>query len=64
LSIGLGQFLFPQKVSTVLANQTILYTIIVAVIVIVLLALRRKLDKRTGIFFIILYFVSYSFLFV
>ncbi len=64
LSIGLGQLLFPQKVSTALANQTILYTIIVTVIVIVLLALRRKLDKKTGIVFIILYFISYSFLFV
>ncbi|NMB63123.1 MAG: sodium:calcium antiporter [Chloroflexi bacterium] len=64
LSIGLGQLLFPQKVSTVLANQTILYTIIVAAIVILVLALRRKLDKKTGILFIILYFFSYSFLLI
>jgi cation:H+ antiporter len=63
LSIGLGQFLFPQKVSTVLANQTILYTILVAVVVIALLAVRRKLDKRTGFFFILLYLTSYLFLF-
>ncbi|MDP2964808.1 MAG: sodium:calcium antiporter [Pelolinea sp.] len=63
LSIGIGQFLFPQKVSTDLANQTILYTIIVAAIVIIFLAVRRKLDKKTGVIFIILYFLSYLFLF-
>jgi cation:H+ antiporter len=62
LSIGIG--LFPQKVSTKLANQTILYTIVVAAIVIIFLYIRRKLDKKTGFLFVILYFLSYFLLLI
>jgi cation:H+ antiporter len=64
LSIGIGQFLFPQKVSTKLANQTVLYTIVVAAIVIIFLYIRRKLDKKTGFLFVILYFLSYFLLLI
>ncbi len=62
LSIGLGQFIFPRTISTGLANHTIIYTIIAAVIVITMLAIKQKLDKKTGFLFILLYLASYVFL--
>ena len=59
LSIGLGQMIFPRMVSTELANRTILFTIIAAIIVIALLFIRQKLDKKTGSLLILLYLASY-----
>lgn len=64
LSIGLGQLIFPRTVSTVLANHTILFTIIAAIIVITVLFVKRKLDKKTGFLFILLYLASYLLLVV
>ena len=63
LSIGIGQFFFPQAVTAEIAVPTVLYTLIVSIIVIITVAARRKIDKRAGVFFILLYFGSYFLLF-
>ena len=63
LSIGIGQVLFPQAVTASLAVPTVLYTLVVSIIVFITIAARRKIDKKAGIFFISLYFLSYVFLF-
>ncbi len=63
LSIGIGQVLFPQAVTATLAAPTVLYTLVASFIVFVLIASRRKVDKKAGILFISLYFISYLFLF-
>ena len=59
LSIGIGQVFFPQAVTAELAVPTILYTLIVSIIVIITVAVRQKIDKKAGVFFIFLYFGSY-----
>jgi len=64
LSIGIGQFLFPQPVSANLASETILYIMIAAALVTAILAIRRKLDRKMGAFLIFLYLLSYTFLFL
>ena len=63
LSIGIGQALFPQLVTASLAVPTVLYTLVVSFIVFITIATRRKVDKKVGILFISLYFMSYVFLF-
>jgi cation:H+ antiporter len=63
LSIGIGQVLFPQAVTASLAVPTVLYTLMASFIVFVMIAARRKVDKKAGILFISLYFLSYVFLF-
>jgi cation:H+ antiporter len=63
LSIGIGQALFPQDVTASLAVPTVLYTIFCSLIVFTLIAARKKVDKKVGILFISLYFLSYIFLF-
>jgi len=63
LSIGIGQIFFPQAVTAELAVPTVLYTLIVSIIVIVTIAIRRKIDKKAGVFFILLYLGSYFLLF-
>ena len=63
LSIGIGQVFFPQAVTAELAVPTVLYTLIVSIIVIITVAVRQKIDKKAGVFFIILYFSSYFMLF-
>lgn len=63
LSIGIGQVLFPQAVEASLAIPTVLYTLLASFIVFALVASRRKIDKKAGIIFISLYFLSYFFLF-
>jgi len=63
LSIGIGQVFFPQAVTAELAVPTVLYTLIVSIIVIVTIAIRRKIDKKAGVFFILLYLGSYFLLF-
>jgi len=59
LSIGIGQIFFPQAVSGELASTTILYTIFASSIVISVLALRERVDKKAGVIFIALYLLSY-----
>ncbi len=63
LSIGIGQALFPQAVTANLAVPTVLYTLLASFIVFITIAARRKVDKKAGILFISLYFMSYVFLF-
>jgi cation:H+ antiporter len=63
LSIAIGQALFPQTVSANLAIPTIIYTIAMSIIVIASVVIRKKVDKKSGILFIGLYFLSYFFLF-
>ena len=60
LSIGIGPLIFPVAVSGRLAETTGLYALLVSAIVILTLALRRKVDRKAGIFFIILYGLSYG----
>jgi len=60
LSIGIGQVLFPQTVTATFAVPTVLFTLIASFIVITTVAIRKKIDKKAGVFFIIIYFISYS----
>jgi cation:H+ antiporter len=60
LSIGVGPLLFPITVSGRLAETTGLYALLASFLVILTLALRERLDKKAGIFFIILYGLSYA----
>lgn len=63
LSIGIGQIFWPQEVTAELAVPTVLYTLIVSMIVVFVIATRQKIDRKAGIFFILLYFVAYILLF-
>lgn len=63
LSIGIGQVFFPQAVTASLAVPTVLYTLFASSIVFITIALRRKVDKKAGLLFISLYFMSYILLF-
>ncbi len=66
LSIGIGHVVFnqnPNYITASLAIPTVLYTLITSFIVFITIAARRKIDKKAGIFFISLYFLSYLFLF-
>jgi len=63
LSIGIGQALFPQTVTASLAVPTVLYTLVASFIVITIVAVRKKVDRKAGIVFIMLYLLSYLFLF-
>ncbi len=66
LSIGIGQLVFnqnPNPVTAALAVPTVFYTLIASFIVITVVAVRKKIDKKAGILFISLYFLSYVFLF-
>jgi cation:H+ antiporter len=64
LSIGIGQALFPQVISAEFAVPTVLYTLLATIIVITFVVVRKKVDKKAGILFIALYFVSYLLLFL
>ncbi|MFW9952106.1 MAG: sodium:calcium antiporter [Candidatus Thorarchaeota archaeon] len=63
LSIAIGQALFPQTVTASLAIPTIIYTVIVSIIVIASITIRKKVDKKIGLFFIGLYILAYFILF-
>ncbi|MFX1327206.1 MAG: sodium:calcium antiporter [Promethearchaeota archaeon] len=66
LSIGIGHVVFnrnPNYITAALAVPTVLYTLIASFIVFITIATRRKIDKKAGILFISLYFLSYLFLF-
>jgi cation:H+ antiporter len=64
LSIGIGPLFFPITVSARLAETTGLYALFASIVVLFTLAIRQKLDKKAGVFFVILYGLSYSILFV
>lgn len=63
LSIGIGQFLFPQPISALLARRTTLFLVVLSIFLITLLAVRRKIDKRIGALMILTYIASYFWLF-
>ncbi len=60
LSIGIGPLLFPIKVDGALASITGLYAIFVSIVIISLLALRERVDRKIGVLFIALYLFSYA----
>ncbi len=62
VSVGIGQFFFPQAVSGETATITGLYAIFGSIVVILTLALREKVDKKAGIVFIFVYLLSYAML--
>ena len=66
LSIGIGHVVFnqnPNYITAALAIPTVLYTLIASFIVFITIAVRKKVDKKAGIFFISLYLLSYIILF-
>jgi len=66
LSVGIGHVVFnqnPNQITAALAIPTVLYTLIASFIVFITIAVRRKIDKKAGILFISIYFMSYLFLF-
>jgi len=59
-SIGVGSLLFaPITITARLAETTGLYALLGSVIVISVLAMRQKLDRKAGVIFVILYLFSY-----
>jgi len=64
LSLAIGPLLFPQKFSITTAQNSILYTIGVSVIVVFLLALRGKVDRKFGVLLLIFYLVSFFIIFM
>lgn len=60
LSIGIGQLLFPTRVSGGLAMVTGTYAIFASIVVLATLALREKLDRKSGLLFIAIYLLSYT----
>ena len=60
-SIGIGPLLFGKiAVSGRLAETTGLYALFCSFVVTSILALRKKLDTKVGVLFIILYFLAYA----
>ena len=64
LSIGIGPLIFPGSLSGRLAETTGLYALLASIIVISVLAARKKLDRKAGILFIIVYGLSYTLLYI
>ena len=58
-SIGMGTLFFPGAVTAPLAMKTGLYAVMCAVVVVSILALRQKHDRKSGLLFIMLYAVAY-----
>ena len=63
ISIAIGQLLFPQEVTPELAIPTIIYTLCASIVVFTVVGIRQKVDKKSGLLFISLYFGSYMLLF-
>ena len=59
VSIGAGLFLFPQTISAGLASLTTLTTMGASGVVILLLALRSEVDRKTGVFLLALYLSAF-----
>jgi cation:H+ antiporter len=58
-SIGIGPLIFPISVSGNLAMITGVYALFGSIMVILMLAFKEKVDRKTGVFFIALYLFSY-----
>ena len=59
LSIGIGPLLFPSVISVDAAMLTGIYAIFASFIVVLMLALRGKVDKKAGVLFVTVYLFSY-----
>jgi cation:H+ antiporter len=59
ISIPIGPLLFPTAISTELAMILGLYVILASCVVVLSLAFREKVDRKAGVFFLVLYFLSY-----
>jgi cation:H+ antiporter len=64
LSIGIGQLFFPTRISGGLASITGLYALFASFLVIITLALTKKVDRKIGAFFIVIYLLSYTTLYM
>lgn len=62
-SIGIGTLFFPGTVTASLAEKTGLYALVCSIVVVMMLALRQKHDRKSGLFFIMLYALAYITLF-
>ncbi len=60
LSVGIGQLLFPNPISGELALITGLYALFGSFLVILTLALTKRVDRKVGAFFIVIYLLSYT----
>ena len=63
LSIGIGPMLFTNVISGEIAFRSGLYAILTSILVVSALALRGKVDKKAGVFFIAIYLFSYILLY-
>jgi cation:H+ antiporter len=59
-SIGIGALFFPIEVARELVEITGLYAIFVSIMVILTLALTERVDRKVGLFFLVLYLMSYA----
>ena len=67
ISVSIGQFLFPTPVFVEPTGRSILlalYTIIASAIVTLTLSLRKKIDKKAGMLFVLVYGISYVLFFL
>jgi cation:H+ antiporter len=62
-SIGIGTLFFPGNVTAPLAEKTGLYALMCSIVVVTMLALRQKHDRKSGLLFIMLYALAYLTLF-
>jgi cation:H+ antiporter len=58
-SIGVGTLFFPGNVTASLAERTGLYALMCSIGVVMMLALRQKHDRKSGLLFIMLYALAY-----
>jgi cation:H+ antiporter len=63
-SIGIGTLFFPGNVTAPLAEKTGLYALMCSIVVVMMLALRQKHDRKSGLLFIMLYALAYFAIFV
>lgn len=63
LSLGVGPLLAPNIIESNLINATGGYLIIVSLIVVFIFGINRKIDRKTGAFFIFLYLLSFPIIF-
>jgi cation:H+ antiporter len=59
LSIGIGTLFFPGNLTASLAQKTGLYALMCSIVVVIILALRQRHDRKSGLLFIMLYTLAY-----
>ncbi len=64
LAIGVGQIFFPQVISSNVAIPSIFYTIFASLVIFIIMVSRKKVDKKAGAVFILLYVFSIIFILV